>query len=339
MSDFFYKHKTNIYISKAPNATADNTNTVQLNVIDFSFNQPSNIELISRNTLSPTQDRIVDPYASILAPVSFSFTTYVNPLVDTNVTSPEEYLWVSLMGSDTVTSNSTSSTFDFADGNVQELQNLTLWFDQPLNSEGNYRIDNAVIDTATIVFDIKGITQIQWLGRALSMTEDNTPPTSTDRTGMTTYLKNKWSTIALEVNAINYTLALIGGRIEINNNNTFYGRTQLGQTTIPIGHYTGNRVISGNLDFYMAAGSGSSKAVELFDTILSNITSTTYETTYTADITINMGGATAPNLQLNIPQAILGMGRLGFSGVTSVSIPFTAKEESASYSTVVYQMP
>jgi len=332
-----FKRNTDIYISKDPNATADNTNTVALRVKDFSFNRAVNITNIGRNTLDPTQERTVDPYATVLAPVNFSFTTYIAPVVDTNVTSPEEYLWVSLMGADSLTSNSTSSIIDFADGNVGTLRNLTLWFDQPDHPEGSYRVDNATVDSATISFDINSIAEIQWQGRALAVTVDGTPPTSTDRTSAVGCLRNKLSTVTLNMNSVDYNLALTGGQITINNNNAYHGRSTLGTITAPVEHYTGNRTIQGNLNFYMKTGTNTS--TDLFNDILDNIDSDTYETTHAANITVNIAGITAPYVKVNVPQTILGLGTQDFSEVLAMSVPFSAKEEAGNYSTITYYMP
>lgn len=334
---FYFKRNTDIYISKAPEASANASNTVLLNVKDFSFNQGSSSVNVGRETLDPIQERTVAPYIATVAPVNFSLTTYILPLVDTNVTSPEEYLWVSLMGADSLTSNSTSSTIDFSNGNVSTLPNLTLWFDYSTETEGNYRLDNAIVDSATINFDLNGIAEITWQGRALSMVDDSTPPSATDRTTASNYLKNKLSTITMTVNAVGYTLALTGGSIEFNNNNRFYGRNKLGETTLPVGHHTGNRTITGNLDFYMK--SGTNQSVDLFNTLLTNVSNNNYEEVYLADITVNIAGTTAPYVQLNVPQAILALGNQNFGDVLGVSIPFTAKEEASNYSTVIYNMP
>jgi hypothetical protein len=334
---FYFKRNTNIYISKDPNTSADATNTVSLKVKDFSFNQRSNMVNVERQTLDPTSERTIAPHISAVAPVTFSFITYILPLVDTNVTSPEEYLWVSLMGADSLTSNSTSSTIDFADGNVGSLPELTLWFNDPDKGEGNYRLDNAIVDSARINFDINGIAEIQWSGRALTITTDYTPPLYTDSSTADNYLKNKLSTITLSANSISYTLALTGGSIDINNNNIFYGRTQMGRTTIPVGHYTGNRRISGDLNFYLKAGTNTS--VDLFDGIRTNAVIDDYETIWDADITINIAGITAPNIQLNIPSAILGIPQENFGEVITLALPFTAKEGTGNYSTIIYNMP
>lgn len=331
----YYKRNTDIYISKADNASANATNTVLLNVKDFSYNQTSNTVEVGRDTLDPTQERTTDPHLAVISPVNFTFTTYVLSTVDTNVTSPEEYLWVSLMGSDNLTSTPTQSTIDFADGNVAELQNLTLWFDQPTQSEGNYRIDNAIVDSATITFDINGIAEVQWSGRALSIIQDNTPPAFTDRTGLTNYIKNRLTTMTLNMNAVSYTLALTGGSVKIDNSVQFYGRSKMGETTKPVGHYTGNRRISGNLDFYMKSGTGES--VDLFNELLNNADNNDYESTHLAAITIYPGGATnTPRLTITIPQALLDLGRQDFNELIQVSVPFVVKEEASNYFSVIY---
>lgn len=333
----YLQRNTDIYISKAANASANASNTVLINVKDFSFNKSASVVNVGRNTISPTQQRTVKPHVSVVAPVNFQFTTYVLPMVATVVTSPEEYLWVSLLGVDNISSSTTTSTINFVNGNVAQLQELTLWFDDPNKAEGNYRIDNAIVDQATISFDINGIAEIQWRGRGLALVEDNTPPSATDRTGQTNYLKNKLSTITLNSNAVGYTLALTGGSIDIDNKVTFYGRTQLGKTTVPTGHFTGNREIRGTLNFYLKSGTNAS--VDLFNVLNTNVASDTYESTYLANITINVGGPSAPFLQINVPQALLNMPQLGFSELITMQVPFIAQEEAGNYSTIIYNMP
>lgn len=306
-----------------------------MTVKDFSFNRDSRVEIVGRETLNPTQDRTVAPHIAAISPVNFTFTTYVLPTVDTNVTSPEEYLWVSLMGEDTVTSGPTESTIDFADGNVPELQNLTLWFNQPILPEGNFRIDSAVIDSAKITFDINKLPEIEWSGQALNITLTNSVPQATDYTSLTGCIKNKLSTISVNMNNISYNLALTGGSITYSNNVRFYGRNKLGKTYVPTGHVTGNRKIDGELSFYMKSGSASS--VDLFGKILGNAATDTYESTYSAAIDIDIGGISSnPKLTLSIPAALLQMGRQNFNEVISVNIPFTAQEENNNYSTITY---
>lgn len=337
----FFKRNIDIYISKAPNASADATNTVKLNVKDFSYNQSSSVDNVGRETLDPTEERTLAPHISIVSPVNFSFTTYILPMTDTNtpnyVTSPEEYLWVSLMGVDSLTSNSTSSTIDFANGNVATLRNLTLWFIQSGETVGTYRLDNAIVDNATINFDINGIAEVQWSGRALTMSTASAPSTSTDRSTITNYLKNRYSTITLNANAEAYTLALTSGSINIDNNNKFYGRNKLGKTTTTEGHYTGNRRVSGSLNFYVKSGSTSSGS--LWDNLQSNAATDTYETVWESDFIINISGTTAPYVKLNIPRAILSIPTINYNEVFVMNVPFVVKEGTGNYVTVIYNMP
>jgi len=332
--ELYLKRDTGIYISKGGD-------TVRLNVKDFSFNTSSRIENVSRNILDPTQARGIAPHIAAIAPVSFSFTTYILPEIDTNVTSPEEYLWVSLMGSDSVTSNSTSSTIDFADGNVGSLQELTIWFDQPNKSRGSYRLDNAVVDEATINFDINGIAEIQWTGRALSINIDDAPSGTVDRTTANNYLKNKFSIMTLVANSNAYNLALTGGSISFKNNNIFYGRNQIGVTTTPVGHYTGNRLVTGNLNVYLKHSPSASTnfSIDLHDDIEQNAANVNYESTWLANIVINIAGTSGPNVQLNIPQAVMELPQFGFSDLITLNIPFIAKEETGNYNSVVYNIP
>lgn len=331
----FLKRNTNIYISTAAQGSANASNTAQLNVKDFSFNQSANIVEVGRETIDPDQERTLKPYIDRINPVDFSFTTYILPMLQGTVTSPEENLWISLIGSTSaISSNASSSVLDFSQGNVPELQNLTIWFDDPNNTEGNYRIDNAIVDSADISFDINGIAEIQWRGRGLSLVDDGLPPSSTDRTGQTNYLKNKLSTISLISNGVSYAVALTGGRLRVENKVNFYGRSQIGKTSTPVGHYTGNRAISGTLNFYLKSGTNST--VDLFNEILTNASSDTYESTYLTDITINVGGTTNPRIQIDIPASIMNIPRLNLNEVFTIEVPFLAQEETGSYVSVTY---
>jgi hypothetical protein len=316
--DYVYKRDTDIYISKATSLNANASNTVQISVKDFSFNRTAITKDVDKNTIDGTQPRGIKSYVQTINPVEFSFTTYIKPIIDTVVTSPEEYLWISLMGSDTISSNSTTSTIDFSNGNVQSLQNLTLWFNQPGKTRASYRLDNAVIDRATINFDINNIAEITWEGRALSIIRTGTPPTSTDRSSDIGCLKNKLSTIDLSVRTESFSLALIGGSITIDNNNVFYGRPQLGKTTTAEGHYTGNRTIKGTINIY--SKTGPLYSLNLFEDLLNRMQLTNYETDYTAAITINIAGTNAPYVSLDIPVAVLNSGRQDFNEILSTKI-------------------
>jgi hypothetical protein len=332
---FYYKNSTDVYVSYASSASGANaSNTNKLNVIDFSFNKSSSSINVGRNTLNPSQDRGVAPYVSVVTPVSFSITTYVNPVVDTNVTSPEEYLLFGLNGVTTISSQSpTGRTIDFGDGyNVGELLNLIIWFIQPGKSEGNYRLDGAVIDSATFDIDIDNIAKVTFNGRALSITEDNTAPTATDRTGVgsESYIKTKSATVDIWYNNYveNPTMILMGGRITINNNNIFYGRNKLGEITVPEGSYTGNREISGELQVYLK--DGTDESVDFYNYIINNIESNNWESEAVRPglIYVQLAGNEHPSCTISMEDAILDFPRIQFNNVFSMNIPFTVYEPS-----------
>ena len=338
MSDFYFKRDAVVKISSEPDATADVTNTIKLRVKDFSWNQTSQSASQSRHTLYTLQDRGSMHYVDSLNPITFNFTTYILPMVDTNVTSPEEYLWLSLMGDPAgISSNSTSSTIDFASGNVSQLHNLTIWVDQPSKTEGNFRLNNAIVDSAEINFDINNIAEIKWSGRALSTTSDNNPPSSIDRGDEVGYLKNKLSTMSVTINTVSYTLILTGGSLTVNNNNSYYSRRQIGKVTAPAGSYTGHRVISGNVKSYFK--SGASQSADIWRVINNNIIDDDYESTFLVDATINIGGASAPNVQLVLPAILFDKASINFDEVYSLTVPFKLQEQSGSYMSVIYQMP
>ena len=109
------KNEANIYVSKVAEGEASSVNTIRLNVKDFSYNRTTNTSLAQRNTLNKTQERTVSPYVEAISPVNFTLTTYVLPMKDGGlVTSPEEYLWISLMGKDIITNTSINSAIDFS---------------------------------------------------------------------------------------------------------------------------------------------------------------------------------------------------------------------------------
>ncbi len=137
------------------------------------------------------------------------------------------------------------------------------------------------------------------------------------------------------MNSVSYTLALTGGRVRIDNNNQYYGRSKLGEITVPTGHYSGKREISGDLNFYFKTGTNT--GVDFFTTLLSNIESAGYEDTYFGDITINVGGVDAPNMVVDLPEVIFDFPQKVFDNVISMRVPFVTKESAGNYAFVEYR--
>lgn len=339
-----FKRNANIYVSKETEFVSMNsTNTTFFNVKDFSFNQRGIISEASRNTLDPNETRGINPYLAELLPAEFSFTTYIQPILDTVVTSPDEHLWVSLMGLDSISAGSLNYSVNFVDGNVPTLHNLTFYVDQPDHPVGGFVIQNAVIDSATISLDINQIASINWTGRGIAL-ENSTgviPITFTDRTNVQTYIKNKPTTLTLTTATDIYNLALIGGSVTIQNNNVFYGRNILGETKQYTGSYTGKRIISGNLKVYAKAGSSqdADDSINLLQRLLTSAqTGTTYEQDAQTNIRIIVAGSGSENMQIDIPKSILHVPTQQFNDILGVDIPFTAKETTNQYCSITYNI-
>lgn len=328
------KRNANIYVSTGTNITADSSNTDLIRVSDFSFNREVFAQDVSRDTLDVNQERSVKTFIEAVAPVNFSFKTYITPYLDSFTTSVEEKLWIGLLGVASQSPTGSNVTYSFSASNKQRLDELTIWVHYPNETFGSYRLENCVIDSATISFDLNSIAEIEWQGRALNLTGDSTPPTYTDRSIYAGCLKNKFSTIALNMNTVDFTLALTGGYITIDNNNIFYGRKKLGQSTSPEGHYSGNRTIKGELNFY--SRSGTARSGSLLNTIYGTMATASYEATYLTTITINIGGINYPRATINIPSALIDNNSQEFGDIITTKFAFTAQETNGNYVSVVY---
>lgn len=84
--------------------------TFELQVLDgFSFSQSTNNETVSISEAGTTPVRGQRSFNTSLAPVDFSFSTYIRPYKSTNIKAEESVLWNALMGSDTYNTEFTKS--------------------------------------------------------------------------------------------------------------------------------------------------------------------------------------------------------------------------------------
>ena len=139
------------------------------------------------------------------------------------------------------------------------------------NGQTVYKLSDCVVNSATLEFDIDGITQITWSGFGTLLeqiaistggsdiyttafnasTAIDTGTASTDN-----FIKNRLTTLdvttatqdqdpggADEYDDV-YTLTLTGGSITFENNITFLTPEELCRVNTPIGHVTGTRSVS-----------------------------------------------------------------------------------------------
>jgi hypothetical protein len=251
---------------------------------------------------------------------------------------------------------------DFTDSNTNELLQLSLLFN--LGTSTNpvwYHVVGAVVDTAEVDFAIDAIASITWTGFGTNVLEvtdstdlatlttmltnaagdwlDSAFPTGAAGylpapTGVQACIRNKLSTVSLvgksgTAYGNSYTLALTGGSLTIANNITFLTPEALGVVNNPCGHFTGQRIISGNMTAYLKTG-GANDTADLLNDILTHSNSAAGADPTDFELTINVGGVApaspydTPVVQFLMSGAHLVIPTISIEDVVSVDIPFNA---------------
>lgn len=321
-----------------------NANTFEIQVLDgFSFSQNTNTETVTLSEAGSAPVRGQRTFNTSLAPVDFSFSTYVRPEVSTNVVAEESVLWGALLnnpvgtlrGFTTAGAANVGSTMTLAGSNVNQLYKAGLIM---IIDNVTYVIDNVAMNQAVVDFAIDQIATIQWsgFGSALRQLATNVVASSgTFSAGITTgyfvkdtdadFITNKLSTATLQgttPTVSSRTIAITGGSLTYNNNITFLTPTNLAVVNTPITYFTGTRSITGSLTAYLKTGD-STDVGNLLNTMLTNITNT--ETNFA--VTVDIGGTTSstPRLKLSMPTCSLQIPTVDVQQVVSTSINFTAQ--------------
>ena len=253
---------------------------------------------------------------------------------------------------------------NFNDSNTNELLQLAFLFN--LGTTANpvwYHITGVVVDTAEVDFAIDAIASITWTGFGTQVTQvtdstdlgslndmltntngdwqDTAFPDGTSGylpapTGTQACIRNKLSTVSLTadsgqtgIGGKTYTLALTGGSLTISNNITFLTPEALGVVNNPCGHFTGQRVIGGNMTAYLKTG-GTNDTADLLNDLLTYSNSAGGADPTNFDLTINVGGAApaspfnVPVVQFNMTGAHLVIPVINVEDVVAVDIAFNA---------------
>ena len=211
-----------------------------------------------------------------------------------------------------------------------------------------YKLSKSVLNEATIDFDIDGIATINWTGFATAIEDVSTDPetrsfisgtsslvTATVSEGITAtnnFIQNRLSTMTL-TNATDpnsnfldaYTLTLTGGSVTFSNNIEYVTPATMGVVNQPLGHYTGARSVTGNVTCYLDGTSGRSK--DLFEDLAE---SSTLDVVNFFNLTVTLGGSTAPNLAINLPAAHLEVPVHSVDDVISMEVNFHGLPSSGS---------
>jgi len=314
----------------------------ELPVLDgFSFSQSTNStevtlqEMESSGGVSRRGRRL---FNDSLAPAEWSFSTYVRPFKTAGTGSGaandtagehhavEEVLWA-LMAGDAAyasydftgfTRDTTDLNIDFDSSNKSTLGTCNIYF--ALDADGAnptvYKLTGAVVNEASLDFDIDGLATVNWSGFAATVTESAAPTATVteDITATDNFIRNRLTQLTITAgdtttfpgessNGV-YTLTLTGGNITISNNITFITPEELGIVNVPVGHVTGTRSVSGNFTCYLN-----------LDTVSNLGTSTDFYADLTSSAarekivnsfatTFKIGGASGtPRLEVSMPTA------------------------------------
>jgi hypothetical protein len=358
-----FTRNAKVYVELEGNDTGGSppNNTVwEIPVLDgFSFSQSMNSSEITINEAGFASRRARLLFNDSLAPVEWSFSTYVRPFLSAgsgagnytgaNVHAVEEPLWAMLMGADTATaggvySNSlataspatinttsgTSATFNFGSSNVSSFTrrwNIYISFEESGNTQV-YQLSEAVCNSATIDFDIEGIATIQWSGFAKQIVDQGSSIPTRDIyekiTDTNTFIRNRLSTLVvqrLDSPAQTYNIVLTGGSITFENNISYLTPEELGKVNQPFANITGPRAISGNVTCYLDTGAqASGRSGELLADLAADVT--TVRNVF--NVEVRLGGATAstPRLYFTLPTAHVEVPQIGVEDLLTLDIAF-----------------
>ena len=385
-----FQRNADVYIECMDTARTEVLTTWKVPVLEgFSFTQSINASEVTINEAGETSRRARLLFNDSLSPSEWSFSTYIRPVVATNVLAPEQALWAMMFGAsafgidtgpspdvgstnvyrglnDTVVNTltgATSNAFNLNASNISAMPdnwNIVFAFEDGTNKQ-YFRLNKAVVNSASIDFDIDGIAMCAWSGFAVdiedlgNVTPDSafSPPTlgklstaiTTGTTGTENFIRNRISTVTLSRTDgspdDSYSIVLTGGSFSIENNISYLTPEELGVVNAPLANITGARSITGSLTCYFDGGSGDDdKSGELFRDLVSD-TSTVRNV---FDMSVNVGGeaASTPRLALDLPTAHLEIPTINVEDLLTLEVNFhgqvaNGNVDSTNEATIIYK--
>lgn len=344
---------TNVDVGTGEVATTGftTTNTREIQVLEgFTFSQNTTQDTVTLSEAGATPVRGQRSFNTALAPVDFSFSTYIRPADGgTNITAEESVLWNAMFTAAAIgeataawTEAPGQATCAVTNSNAHQLQKFGLIITIDTTT---FVIDNCVLNTATIDFGLDAIAQIQWAGQGSVLRQITTPTLSGTTTvtisgsltgsakGKNTlapFIANKLSTVTLDAGigagGTAYTLALTGGSLTISNNVTYLTPANLAVVNKPVTYFTGTRAISGSLNAYLRTGSTNSAGL-----MADMLTASSSDVNPAYYIKIAIGGAASvTHVDLTLPAVVLSIPTVNAEQVISTTINFTAQSYTGS---------
>ena len=355
----YFSRDTKVYVAPlAANGTEQGV--WEIPVLDgFSFSQATNsseITLSEMESAGGVSRRGRRMFNDSLAPAEWSFSTYVRPFISSgtgagkadDATTPknhhavEEALWALMSGpavysgfafTDQILPGADNSAIDFSESNKSTLGTANIYFVIGNANKKYYKISKAVVNEASIDFDIDGIAMINWSGMGSEIVESSAPTATVYEaiTDTANFIRNRLTQVAVAPNLsatgqsgleTTYALTLTGGNITISNNITFITPEELGAVNIPIGHVTGTRSVSGSMSCYLSLDTAATNNSSDLWADLKGITSVI---TNDFKLTFSIGGATGtPRLVVEMPTCHVDIPTHSIEDVISLETSFNA---------------
>ncbi len=229
----------------------------------------------------------------------------------------------------------TSSYVTTMGSNKNQLQKFGLIF---VVDTAVYFVHNCAMDQVSVDFGLDQISMCAWTGKGTGILKATTTTPASIKTaaqaadGTANYITNKLSTLSLGSNigagqhttavTVPYSIPITGGNITIANNISYLTPTNLNVVNKPIGYYTGQRSITGNVTAYLRTG-GTDDSGKLLENLLVAAATTT-EPKYA--LQLEMGGASnSVRVEFDISGALIQIPTVDIADVVSTTINFTAQ--------------
>ena len=237
-TNLFFSRDTKVYIELF-NSSGSSTGVFEVPVLDgFSFSQAQNsteVTLSEMENSAGVSKRGRRVFNDSLAPVEWSFATYVRPFESAGEDvagnadkrsgnaghtqhAVEEALWAMFVGAADytatdgstaatltgITSDSTDLDIDFSNSNKSLLGVGNIYFSLS-DADSNpkvYKCTDAVVNEASLDFDIDGIATINWSGFASQLVEASKPTRTVFEAINATnnYIRNRLTQLTIDAN-------------------------------------------------------------------------------------------------------------------------------------------
>ena len=235
---------------------------------------------------------------------------------------------------------------DSSRSNKAALNTFFLEFD--VGGSTVYQLNKAVVNSATINFEVDGIATVEWSGSAATITSP-APAAFTTLSGTAravteggtsadtgNFIRNRLTSLSVDpvdgglsdITAFktgsdlnSYGVTLTGGSITIENGIEYLVPEELGVINKPIEHVTGVRNISGSFTCYLASGTNGSK--EFFEDMTS--TGALDVVAHDFALVFKVGGASGtPRVEFSMPHCHIEVPSHSIEDLLSLETNFSA---------------